>query len=164
MLVMSPEVVVTHDHYPNISDDTPADSWHFPAEAVRELERAVSTDSNATVMTESVGFTGFGTSPMERVRTIRLGAITGFEQGSVTMNVKSGFKITTVEGTPIKVNVLSGDEIGERIVPVLSEARSWGEAKESDDPVTSTEYISSIDVVGGHPLGFYPPPAHIRFP
>lgn len=115
-------------------------------------------------MTESVGFTGFGTSPMQRVLTIRLGAITGFEQGSVTMNVKFRFKVTTVEGIPIKVEVLSGDEIGERIVPVLSETRFWGEAEENDDPVTSTEYISSINVVGGHPLGFYPPPPHIKFP
>ncbi|MBP9717053.1 MAG: hypothetical protein KBD51_03885 [Candidatus Levybacteria bacterium] len=161
---MSPELVVQHDHYPSVPDSVPADSWTLPEQAIKELERAVSTGSNATLMTESVGFTGFGTSPMQRVRTIRLGVITGFEAGKVTMNVKSGFKANTVEGTPFKVDVLSGDEIGDAIIPVLSETRFWGEATENDDPVTSTEYISSIDVEGGHPLDFYPPPAQLRFP
>ena len=161
---MSPELVVQHDHYPTVPDNTPADSWQFPAEAIRELERAVSTGSRATVMTESVGFTGFGTSPMQRVRTIRLGVIIGYEPGTVTMDVKSGFKITTTEGTPFKVEVFSGDEIGGATIPILSETRFWGEAKEADDPVTSTERISSIDVEGGQALGFYPPPAQLRFP
>ena len=161
---MLPELVVQHDPYPSVPENTPADSWHLPPEALRELERAVSTGGNVTVITESVGFTGFGTSPMERVRTIRLGVVTRFEPGTVTMAVKSGFRTTTIEGTPFKVEVLSGDDIGEATIPVLNETRFWGEAKESDDPVTSTEYISSIDVEGGHPLGFYPPPNQLRFP
>ncbi len=162
---MSPELVVRHDHYSRVPEDAPADSWQFPAEAVRELERAVSTGGNATVMTESVGFTGFGTSPMQRVRTIRLGSITEFEPGTVTMDVKSGFKVTTIEGTPIKVEVLSGDGIGKTTIPILSETRFWGEEGASDsDPVTSTERISSIEVEGGQGLGFYPPPSQLRFP
>lgn len=161
---MSPELVVRHDHYPSVPDTAPADSWTFPERVIKELEKAVSTGSNATLMTESVGFTGFGTSPMQRVRTIRLGVITGFEAGKVTMNVKSGFKINTVEGTPFKVDILSGDEIGKATIPALSETRFWGEATESDDPVTSTEYISSIGVDGSEPLGFYPPPTQLRFP
>lgn len=163
---MSPELVVRHDHYPSVPEDAPADSWLFPAEAVKELERAVVAGNNATVMTESVGFTGFGTSPMQRVRTIRLGIITGFEPGSVTMEVKSGFRITTVEGIPFKVEPFS--EEGGVTIPALSETHFWGDEDETipkdSNLVTSTEYISSIEVEGGQGLGFYPPPSHIRFP
>ena len=102
---------------------------------------------------------------MQRIRTARFGIISGVEPGRVTMDVKSGYRVTTTEGTPYKVDMLTGDEIGEAVINVFTETRAWGEPIiDSDDPITSTEFLASISVDGGQSLEFYPPPTHIRFP
>lgn len=165
---MSPELVICPDAHPSI----PAESWQLPSEVVGELTRARLARATTTVATEDVGFTGYGTSPMARRLTTRIGVITEVEPGRLTMEVRSGLIFTQVADTPKRdTRFLSGSD--ERVViPVFREFRGWEEqtrgeervpeARE-DDPVTSTEYIASISVQGGRDFSFYAPPSHLSF-
>lgn len=166
---MSHELVVQPDFDPS----APAESWQLPTEVVEELRKAVLSKRTTTVATEDVGFTGYGTSPMARRRTTRIGMITEVEPGRIAMEVESGLVATQVEGTlNVDTALLLEDDRRLTEIPVFREFRGWEEqtrgeerdAKvEEDDTVTSTEYIASVAVEGGRKINFYPPPSHLTF-
>jgi len=165
---MSPELVVRHDPDPSIQ----AESWQLPAEVTGELTRARLMRATTTVVTEDVGFTGYGTSPMARRLTTRIGVIAEVEPDRLVMEVRSGLIFTQVADTPKRDTKLLSQSDGRVVIPVFREFRGWEEqtrgeervpeARE-DDPVTSTEYIAAISVEDGRDFSFYPPPSHLVF-
>lgn len=165
---MSPELVVHHGADLSI----PAESWQLPAAVTGELERAALEGRITTVTTEDVGFTGYGTSPMVRRLTTRIGVITEVEPGRLTMQVRSGLVFTQVADTPERDTKSLAKSDGPVVIPVFREFHDWEEQTSGeervpeaieDDSVTSTEYIAAISVKDGLAFSFYPPPPHLTF-
>lgn len=165
---MSPELVVRRDPDPGI----PAEPWQLPAEVAGDLKKAALEGRTITVTTEDVGFTGFGTSPMARRVTTRIGIVTEVEPGGLVMEIKSGLIFTQVADTPERDIKQLSESDGRVVIPVFREFRGWEEQTRGeegvpeaseDDPVTSTEYIAAISVEDGRGFSFYPPSPHLRF-
>lgn len=137
------------------------------------IKKAALEGRTTTVTTEDVGFTGYGTSPMARRLTTRIGVITEVEPGRLVMEVRSGLIFTQVADTPKRdTKHLSESDKGRIEIPVFREFRGWEEQTRGeervpevreDDPVTSTEYIAAISVEDGLDFSFYPPPSHLTF-